>query len=77
MPPAQGMALKLKRSQKQSTLGAVIYVLDARMGISADVRQYIYTHRLAPGWCTKAKHANNTEPTRWSVPPVPLMQQAV
>jgi hypothetical protein len=46
MPPAQGMALKLKRSQKQSTFGAIIYILDARMDVSAEVRDQIYKHRL-------------------------------
>ncbi len=46
MPPSRGMALKLKRSQKQSTFGAVIYILDARMEVSSDVAAHIRKHRL-------------------------------
>jgi hypothetical protein len=46
VPPAQGMALKLKRSQKQGVLGGVTYILDARMDVSADIRDYIRKHRL-------------------------------
>jgi len=40
------MSLKLKRSQKQSSFGAVIYILDARMDVSADILAHIRKHRL-------------------------------
>jgi hypothetical protein len=46
MPPAQGLALKLKRSQKRSFTGTPIYMLDARIDASAEVRAHIAKHRL-------------------------------
>lgn len=44
--PPEGMALKLKRSTKESTFGAKIYMLDARLDVSAEVRDLIIQHRL-------------------------------
>jgi hypothetical protein len=46
MPPPQGMALKLKRSEKQSFTGKPVFMLDARMEVSADIRQRVIKYRL-------------------------------
>jgi hypothetical protein len=46
MPPAQGIVLKLKRSERQSTFGSIIYVLDARVDAAADVIAAIGKHNL-------------------------------
>src|SRR5262249_30575468 len=45
-PPAQGMQLKLKRSERQSVLGKPIFVLDARMAASAEVMDKIQKYGL-------------------------------
>src|SRR5262249_42958370 len=44
--PRDGMWLKLKRSEKQSRMGSLIYVLDARMDVSPDVREKITKYGL-------------------------------
>ena len=46
LPPQEGIVLKLKRSQRQGTMGANIYILDARIDASAEVRAIILRHRL-------------------------------
>jgi len=44
--PANTMQLKLKRSQRKSTFGAAILILDARMEVSQDVLQNIKKYKL-------------------------------
>jgi uncharacterized protein YdbL (DUF1318 family) len=46
LPPSQPMALRLKRSQKQGTMGGIIYTLDARIDVSAEVGALIAQHNL-------------------------------
>ncbi len=46
LPPEQGIVLKLKRSQKQGTWGTIVYMLDARIDASAEIRAIILKHRL-------------------------------
>lgn len=46
LPPGQPIALKLKRTQKQAAMGGLIYMLDARIDVSAEVRSLIAQHRL-------------------------------
>lgn len=46
LPPQEGIVLKLKRSQKESTWGGIIYMLDARVDASAEVQAIIHKHRL-------------------------------
>jgi hypothetical protein len=47
LPPAEGLFLKLKRSTRESSLtGKPIYILDARIDASAEVRAIILKHRL-------------------------------
>jgi hypothetical protein len=45
-PPPEGIVLKLKRSQKQGTMGGLIYMLDARIDVSAEARSLISKHAL-------------------------------
>jgi hypothetical protein len=44
--PQEGVVLRLKRSQKESLTGQTVYVLDARIEFSAEVRALIEKHRL-------------------------------
>jgi hypothetical protein len=44
--PDQPMALKLRRSQRDGALGGAIYMLDARIEVSAEVNSLIAKHRL-------------------------------
>src|SRR5581483_6212393 len=46
LPPSQPIALKLKRSKKRGTMGGTIYMLDARIDVSAEFRDLIVTHKL-------------------------------
>jgi hypothetical protein len=44
--PREGMVLKIKRSTKDGVLGRVIYMIDARLDASAEIRATIAKHRL-------------------------------
>ena len=44
---AHGMALKLKRSQRSTFTGAPLFVLDARMEVSAEISTHIQRYRLS------------------------------
>jgi hypothetical protein len=46
LPPQQGIVLKIKRSQRLGPLGGNIYMLDARIDASAEIRAIILKHRL-------------------------------
>lgn len=46
MPPLEGIVLKLKRSQKNSAMGALIYMLDARIDASQETLNLIVKHSL-------------------------------
>jgi hypothetical protein len=46
MPPLEGIVLKLKRSQKTSAMGNVIYMLDARIDASRETLDLIGKHSL-------------------------------
>ena len=43
---ASDMALRLRRSERQGTFGTVIFALDARMEVSAEVHALIHKYRL-------------------------------
>ncbi|MEZ0085195.1 hypothetical protein [Bradyrhizobium japonicum] len=45
-PPSQSMSLKLKRSQRSTLTGKVIFVLDARIGLNAEAHALIKQYRL-------------------------------
>jgi hypothetical protein len=64
LPPGQPMALKLKRTQKQGLTGP-IYMLDARIDVSAEVRALIIKHNLSSRVIYESsdrqKHAANAE----------------
>jgi hypothetical protein len=44
--PPQGMQLKLKRSQRSSLMGKVVFVLDARMELTAEELELVRKYRL-------------------------------
>lgn len=64
LPPGQPMALKLKRTQKQGLTGP-IYMLDARIDVSAEVRALIIKHNLSSRVIYESsdrqRHAANAE----------------
>jgi hypothetical protein len=45
--PPQGMLLKLKRSQRSSFMGKVVFVLDARMQLTAEEYDLVRKYQLA------------------------------
>ena len=65
MSPSTPIVLKLKRSQRQGTLGGKIYELDARIDVSAEVRSLIAQHnvgsRLIYESVARQKHAERTK----------------
>jgi hypothetical protein len=46
-PPSRSMSLKLKRSQRASFMGKMIFGLDARMGLTAEEHTLIRKYRLS------------------------------
>jgi len=65
LPPQQPIVLKLKRSQKQGAMGGNIYMLDARIDVSAEVRALIAAHnfgsRVIYESAARQKHAAKTQ----------------
>jgi Domain of unknown function (DUF4189) len=65
MPPLEGIVLRLKRSQKKSTMGNIIYMLDARIDASQETLDLISRHRLGGRLIyeseARQKHAANAQ----------------
>lgn len=65
LPPSQPMLLRLKRTQRQGPMGGNIYMLDARLDVSAEIRDLINKHRWGPRVIyeseARQKHAAKTQ----------------
>jgi hypothetical protein len=65
MQPLEGIVLRLKRSQKTSTMGNIIYMLDARIDASQETLDLIYRHSLGGRLIyeseARQKHAANAQ----------------